>query len=437
MKKYLALLLVLVMVLSLAACATKTEPETTTEPEKTTTEPAPAEETKDEEPAPAEETKEEEPTEEPADNTEYAVAMITDYGDITDQSFNQTTYEACKAFCEDNGVEFSYFKPAGDNTADRVAMIEKAVDEGYNVIVMPGYAFGGAIVEAAPEFPDVKFIALDVAKGDLLEAGVAKAGESYDYNPDNWDLEKYVDMSNVYCAIYQEELCGYMAGYAAVKLGYKSLGFLGGMAVPAVIRYGYGFVQGVDAAAADLGLSDVTVKYVYGGQFFGDADITAVMDTWYAGGTEVVFACGGGIYTSAVDAAKKANGKVIGVDVDQAGVIANYAGVDGLTVTSAMKGLYPATYDTLNDVIINGNWANYVGQIATLGLVSADDPEANYVQIPMGEGTQWSDSFTQDDYKAMVADMYNGVITVSNDISKTASDFATVITVDDQGAIKG
>ena len=437
MKKYLALLLVLVMVLSLAACATKTEPETTTEPEQTTTEPAPAEETKDEEPAPAEETEEEEPTEEPADNTEYAVAMITDYGDITDQSFNQTTYEACKAFCEDNGVEFSYFKPAGDNTADRVAMIEKAVDEGYNVIVMPGYAFGGAIVEAAPEFPDVKFIALDVAKGDLLEAGVAKAGESYDYNPDNWDLEKYVDMSNVYCAIYQEELCGYMAGYAAVKLGYKSLGFLGGMAVPAVIRYGYGFVQGVDAAAADLGLSDVTVKYVYGGQFFGDADITAVMDTWYAGGTEVVFACGGGIYTSAVDAAKKANGKVIGVDVDQAGVIANYAGVDGLTVTSAMKGLYPATYDTLNDVIINGNWANYVGKIATLGLVSADDPEANYVQIPMGEGTQWSDSFTEDDYKAMVADMYNGVITVSNDISKAASDFATVITVDDQGAIKG
>ena len=433
MKKYLALLLVLVMVLSLAACASK--PAETTEPAPAeTTDTTPTEETKDEEPAPAEETETEE---EPAEASEYAVAMITDYGDITDQSFNQTTYEACKAFCEDNGVEFSYFKPAGDNTADRVAMIEKAVDEGYNVIVMPGYAFGGAIVEAAPEFPEVKFIALDVAKGDLLEAGVAKAGESYDYNPDNWDLEKYVDMSNVYCAIYQEELCGYMAGYAAVKLGYKSLGFLGGMAVPAVIRYGYGFVQGVDAAAADLGLSDVTLNYVYGGQFFGDADITAVMDTWYANGTEVVFACGGGIYTSAVDAAKKANAKVIGVDVDQAGVIAGYAGVDGLTVTSAMKGLYPATYDTLNDVINNGNWANYVGKITTLGLVSADDPEANYVQIPMGEGTQWSDSFTQDDYKAMVADMYNGVITVSNDISKAASDFATVITVDDQGAIKG
>ena len=363
--------------------------------------------------------------------------MITDYGDIPDQSFNQTTYEACKAFADANKIEFSYFKPAGDNTADRVAMIEKAADEGYNVIVMPGYAFGGAIVEAAPEFPDVKFIALDVAAGDLLETAVANAGESYDYNPSNWDLNKYVNMSNVYCAVYQEELCGYMAGYAAVKLGYKNLGFLGGMAVPAVVRYGYGFVQGVDAAAADLGLTDVTVNYVYGGQFFGDADITAVMDTWYAGGTEVVFACGGGIYTSAVDAAKKVGAKVIGVDVDQAGVIAGYAGVEGMTVTSAMKGLYPTTYDTLTDVIVNGNWDAYKGKIATLGLVSGDDPELNYVQIPMGEGTQWSDSFTQDDYKAMVKDMFDGKITVSNDVSKAPSDFATVIAVEDQGAIKG
>ncbi len=422
MKKFFALLLSLAMVLALVACGQKetTTPDDTQTPDDTTPE------------------------------VEYKVAMITDYGDITDQSFNQTTYEACKAFAEDNSIEFSYFKPAGDNTADRVAMIEKAVDEGFNVIVMPGYAFGGAIVEAAPEFPDVKFIALDVAAGDLLETAVAKAGEAYDYTPENWDLNKYVDMSNVYCAVYQEELCGYMAGYAAVKLGYKNLGFLGGMAVPAVVRYGYGFVQGVDAAAADMGLTDVKLNYIYGGQFFGDADITAVMDTWYAGGTEVVFACGGGIYTSAVDAAKKADGKVIGVDVDQAGVIAKYAAGDGadeatvaqyldLTVTSAMKGLYPATYDTLTDVIVNGNWEKYVGKIETLGLVSGTDPEANYVQIPMGDGTQWSDSFTQDDYKAMVKDMFDGKITVSNNTSSDvkAASFATVITVDDQGSIKG
>ena len=203
MKKFFALLLSLAMVLALVACGQKDPtPDTPDTPD------------------------------DPQTKVEYKVAMITDYGDITDQSFNQTTYEACKAFAEDNSIEFSYFKPAGDNTADRVAMIEKAVDEGFNVIVMPGYAFGGAIVEAAPEFPDVKFIALDVAAGDLLETAVAKAGETYDYTPENWDLNKYVDMSNVYCAVYQEELCGYMAGYAAVKLGYKNLGFLGGMSFP-------------------------------------------------------------------------------------------------------------------------------------------------------------------------------------------------------------
>ena len=362
------------------------------------------------------------------DEVTYKVAMITDYGDITDQSFNQTTYEACKAFAEANGVDFQYFKPAGDNTADRVAMIESAIDQGYNVIVMPGYAFGAAIAETAPKFEDVKFIALDVSAGDL--------GEGFEVP------------ANLYCAVYQEELCGYMAGYAAVKLGYKNLGFLGGMAVPAVQRYGYGFVQGVDAAAAELGLTDVKLNYAYGNQFFGDADITAAMDTWYAGGTEVVFACGGGIYTSAVDAAKKVEGaKVIGVDVDQAAVIANYAAGEGadaatvegykaLTVTSAMKGLYPATYDTLTDVIVNGNWEKYSAKIDTLGLVSADDPAANYVQIPM-ESTQWADgAFTQDDYKALVKAMFDGTLTVSNDTTKAASDFATVITVEDLGNIK-
>ena len=361
---------------------------------------------------------------------DYKVAMITDYGDITDQSFNQTTYEACEAFCKDNKVDFTYKKPGDNNTAARVAMIDAAVAEGYNVIVMPGYAFAGTIVEAAPKYPDVKFIALDVGLGDLLEAGVTAKGEKYDYNPDNWKLEDYVDMSNVYCAIYQEELCGYLAGYAAVKLGYKELGFLGGMAVPAVVRYGFGFVQGADAAAKELD-TQINIKYAYGNQFYGDADITAAMDTWYAAGTEVVFACGGGIYESAAEAAAKVNAKVIGVDVDQAGIIDGKYGA-GMTVTSAMKGLYPATYDALKDVIVNGNWDNYKGKIATLGLVG-EDPEANYVQIPMGS-TQWADGFTKDNYKELVAKMFNKEITVSNDIS--AMPATTNATVDDQGNIK-
>ena len=337
------------------------------------------------------------------------VAMITDYGDITDQSFNQTTYEAAKAFCEANGLEFKYYKPASDSDTDRVSSIENAIDDGYTVIIMPGYAFGPAQT-VAPENSDVTFIALDVSEGDIGElAGNVPA--------------------NLYCAVYQEELCGYMAGYAAVKLGYKKLGYLGGMAVPAVVRYGYGFVQGADAAAAELGLTDVEIKYVYGNQFYGDADITAYMDTWYAGGTEIVFACGGGIFTSAGEAAQKAGGKVIGVDVDQKATIDSKYG-DGITVTSAMKGL-AATVNTMLGKVVDGTFEG--GKVENLGLVSAV-PEENYVQI--AGSTQFSDSFTKDDYKAMVEKMFKGEVTVSNDITKAAADFATVITVDDQGNIK-
>lgn len=404
MKKILALVLALCMVFALCACGSTSAPAAT------------------EAPADADA-----PAEADAPAAEYKVAMITDYGDITDQSFNQTTYEACKAFCDANSIEFTYYKPAGDSTADRVAMVDKAVADGYNIMVMPGYAFGGTIVESAEMYPDVKFVALDVAAGDILEAAL---GESYDYNPDNWDVSEYYSTENVYCAIYQEELCGYMAGYAAVKLGYTKLGFLGGMAVPAVIRYGYGFVQGADAAAAELN-ADVSINYAYGNQFFGDADITAAMDTWYAAGTEVVFACGGGIYTSAAEAAAKVDGKVIGVDVDQAAKIDGDYGA-GMTVTSAMKGL-GATVNTVLSAIINGEWDNYVGKIESLGLVG-EDPEANFVQIPM-ETTQFEDGkFTQDDYKALVAAMFKGDVTVSNDIS--AEPAVTTVTVDYQGNIK-
>ena len=337
------------------------------------------------------------------------VAMITDVGTITDQSFNQTTYEAAKEYCEANGIDFTYYQPATDTDADRIAMIDKAVDEGYTVILMPGYKFGPAIGAVQEEYADIKFIALDVSEGDLGGAELK---------------------ANVYCAVYQEELCGYMAGYAAVKLGYKHLGFLGGMAVPAVIRYGFGFVQGANAAAEELGIADqVTVEYVYGGQFFGDGDITAYMDNWYQNlGVEVVFACGGGIYTSAAEAAKKTGKKVIGVDVDQAAAIDGEYG-EGMTVTSAMKGL-GATVKTLLGEIAAGNFANYGGKVETLGLVG-EDPDANYVQI--APSTQFADGFTAEDYKALVAKMFGGEVTVSNAIDAMP---ATTITVNDLGSVK-
>jgi len=303
--------------------------------------------------------------------------------------------------------------PISDDNAARIAATERAIADGYDVIVFPGYTHGATIAEVSELYPDVRFIALDVAKADILSAALANKGIAYDYNPDNWNLTDYVYMDNVYCATYQEQISGYMAGYGAVKLGYTKLGYLGGMAVPSVMRFGYGFILGADAAAQELGIT-VDMKYAYANQFFGDADITAVMDTWYAGGTEVVFSCGASIWTSVAEAAKKAGGKIIGVDVDQAPVIDKDYG-EGITVTSAMKGLAPTTYNTLVDVLVNGNWSNYAGKIEALGMIS-EEPTANYVQL--AESTLFEEGkFTYEDYAALVSALYNGTMTVSDDLS--------------------
>ncbi len=339
---------------------------------------------------------------------QYRVAMITDYADITDQSFNQTCYEACKAFCDEAGIEFTYFKPNDDSTAARTMMVERAEDEGYNIIVLPGFAFAETILEVQDEYPDTIFIANDISEGDLGGAQPA---------------------ANVYCAVYREELCGYMAGYAAVSLGYTHLGFLGGMAVPGVVRYGYGFVQGADAAAKALNVEAV-VEYVYGNQFYGDADITAYMDTWYQNlGVQAVFACGGGIYTSVAEAAAKVpGGKVIGVDVDQAAIIDSAYG-KGMTLTSAMKGLAASISAILSDTLA-GNFRQYGGKVEALGLVS-EDPALNYVGL--APSTQWADGFTESDYRSLIGQMLRGDIVVSDAIDAIPE---TTIPVHDYGSIK-
>ena len=231
--------------------------------------------------------------------------------------------------------------------------------------------------------------------------------------------------ANVYCITFKEEQAGYLAGYAAVKDGFTQLGFLGGQAVPAVIRYGYGFVQGADAAAQELG-TNVSINYWYGNQFFGDANITAKMESWYQNGTEVVFACGGGIYTSAVEAAVKSEGMVIGVDVDQ-----HYVGENGVAdgaysynpfLTSAMKGLGEAVTDAL-DHAAAGTWDTIGGTNGNYGL-----EEGDYVGLPTAETSWCFTTFTQDEYTALLEKIRSGEVTISNssDTEPTVSEFTTV-----------
>ena len=368
-KKALSLVLASAMVASLVGCGSSAETETPSAAETTTTEAA-ATEAAATETATTEAAATEAAT---TDNSDKKIAMITDSGDITDESFNQITWETCVAYGEANGIETQYYKPAEDTDEERTNAVDLAVAEGTTVVVMPGYLFGPAIAEEQDLYPDVTFIAVDVTEGDIVNL----AGENVALG------------SNVYICSFQEEQAGYLAGYAAVKDGYTSLGFLGGIAVPAVIRYGFGYIQGINAAAEEMGV-DVDVKYYYGGQFYGDDAITARMEGWYADGTQVVFACGGGIYTSAVDAAAQYDGKVIGVDVDQ------FPKIGDACITSAMKGLGSAVEAAL-DAYTSGNWSSIGGKSEQLGLTQGD-----YLGLPTADASWGFKTFTKDEYETVL-----------------------------------
>lgn len=373
MKKLVALLLALAMVACLFAGCASNDKETTTEtPTETTTEPA------------TEPTETSETTESTDDNTgtvdpSMKVAFVTDVGNIDDHSFNQYTYEGITTFAEENSVDCTYYRPAEDTDQARIDAINQAIADGYNTVVMAGYLFGPATASCAAEHPEVNFLALDVSAGDL----------GTDTIP-----------SNVSLIVYKEEQAGYLAGYAAVKAGYTELGFLGGMSVPAVVRYGYGFVQGADAAAVEDNV-DVNIKYWYSGSFGPTDEIAAKMDSWYTEGTEVVFACGGGIYLSCQSAAEANEGLMIGVDVDQ-------SNVSDTIITSAMKALSNSVRMALTAVGTNGLvWPEaYAGTCQSLGA------KEDCIGLPM-ESSKLGD-FDEAAYETLFQQIVDGTITIDD-----------------------
>lgn len=333
------------------------------------------------------------------------VALCCDTGTIDDESFNQACWEAVESYMGTENCQY-YIPEADASDEDRETFIRQAVNDGAEVVVCVGYLYGASLAWAAEQYPDTKFIAVDVTQADI----------GTDTIP-----------ANCYCITFKEEQAGYLAGYAVAKDGFTKLGFLGGMAVPAVIRYGYGYIQGIDAAAQETG-NAVEVNYFYGGQFYGDANITSRMEGWYSNGTEIVFACGGGIYTSALEAAVKNNGYVVGVDVDQ-----NYIGVNGVEdgsfsynpfITSAMKGLTESVSDSLANIDA-GDWSSIAGTNGNFGL-----EEGEYVGLPTAEGSWNFRTFTVEEYEAVKAKIASGEVVVDNSsedsVKPATSDLVTV-----------
>ncbi len=403
MKKYLAIVLALVMVLGMCACGSQPAPADTPAPAAT---PAPADT-----PAPTDDVAE--PTETPEAGPEadpeadpeptdaivnpddiddnmtsadgkYEVAFITDVGQLKDKSFNQGTYDGVKLYAANNGLSYKYYQPANGDQAtddDRYDAMKAAVDGGAKVVVCAGFMQEGALKRAASEFTDVPFIFID----------------GYPLTDDAGNL-----LANVAGISFKEEQSGYLAGYAVVKEGFTKLGFCGGGGGtnPACCRFGYGYVQGANAAAAELGV-DVEMNYSwqYGASFSASPELQTMANGWYQTGTEIIFACGGSMFQSITAAASANDGWVVGVDVDQ-------SFESDAVLTSAMKGLSNAVQWAVGKVY-DGSYADIGGVGTALGATDGA------VGLPTAT---WSmEQYTVEEYSAQLADIVSGALTVDDD----------------------
>lgn len=272
------------------------------------------------------------------DGKGYEIALITDKGNIDDKSFNQGSWEGVVEFAKANNISHQYYKPEEASDEGYLAAIDLAVSGGAKVIVTPGFLFEVAVYQAQTKYPDVKFILLDGS-------------------PRTADYSDFTIKENVASVKYAEEESGYLAGYAAVMDGMTKIGFMGGMPVPAVQAFGYGYLQGAEDAAKELGLADgsISVIYHYTGDFAETDTNKATAKAMYQQGTEVIFACGGSVGKSVMSAAAESGAKVIGVDVDQR--------YDSETVmTSAMKGLGASVKLVLESIYKTNSWATYAGK---------------------------------------------------------------------------
>jgi basic membrane protein A len=309
----------------------------------------------------------------------FELALVTDLGTIDDKSFNQGSWEGLEQYAKEKNIKHKYYQPTEQSDDAYLATIELAVKGGAKLIVTPGFLFETPVYIAQDRYPDVKFVLVDG-------------------NPHTADYSAFKTAETTVGITYAEEQSGFLAGYAAVKDGYRSLGFMGGMAVPAVIRFGHGFIQGADYAAAELalGAGSITINYNYTGKFEATPEAQSLAASWYNSGTEVIFACGGAVGNSVMTAAEAASKKVIGVDVDQS--------IESATViTSAMKGLKASVYACVKDY-----GTKFPGG-QNLTFTAANDG----VGLPMA--TSKFSTFKQADYDAIYAKLANNSITIIGD----------------------
>ena len=412
-KKLLALLLCLAMVFGLAACGNSNKPADSQTPAPGTNTETPAPETE----TPGETEADPDAIEDSMTSADgkYQVAFVTDVGQLKDKSFNQGTFDGVKLYAAANGLSYKYYQPANGSEAtddDRYDAMKAAVEGGADVVVCAGYLQEAALRKAAIEYPDTPFVFID---GYPIQEQATEYDAAGNALPNDSPV-----LTNVAGVAFQEQQAGYLAGYAAVKNGFTKLGFSGGGGGtnPACCRFGYGYVQGANAAALEKGITvDMNYSWQYGSNFSASTDLQTMINGWYVNGTEIVFACGGSMFQSIVAAASANDGYVIGVDVDQ-------SGESEYVVTSAMKGLADAVQWAVAKVY-DGTFDTIGGQQTSLGVAD------NAVQLPTGADSWRFETFTVEEYESLYQQMVDGTLVVDDDYTvmdnaETATNWSNV-----------
>ena len=412
-KKLLALLLCLAMVFGLTACGNSNKPADSQTPAPGTNTETPAHETE----TPGETEADPDAIEDSmtSADSKYQVAFVTDVGQLKDKSFNQGTFDGVKLYAAANGLSYKYYQPANGSEAtddDRYDAMKAAVEGGADVVVCAGYLQEAALRKAAIEYPDTPFVFID---GYPIQEQATEYDAAGNALPNDSPV-----LTNVAGVAFQEQQAGYLAGYAAVKDGFTKLGFSGGGGGtnPACCRFGYGYVQGANAAALEKGITvDMNYSWQYGSNFSASTDLQTMINGWYVNGTEIVFACGGSMFQSIVAAASANDGYVIGVDVDQ-------SGESEYVVTSAMKGLADAVQWAVAKVY-DGTFDTIGGQQASLGVAD------NAVQLPTGADSWRFETFTVEEYESLYQQMVDGTLVVDDDYTvmdnaETATNWSNV-----------
>ncbi|WP_303006917.1 BMP family lipoprotein [Romboutsia ilealis] len=270
---------------------------------------------------------------ESASDDKITVAMITDVAGVNDQSFNQSAWEGLQRAEKELGIEVKYLESKQDS--DYATNIETLVDEDVDLILGVGMKLADAIKEGSELYPEQNFVLVD----------------------------EEIDASNVKNILFKAEESAYLAGLIAGKTTKtNNVGFIGGMELPVIDTFKYGYMAGVKAANPDA-----KVQAQYANSFTDQAKGKAIANQMYSNGADIVFTCGGDVGTGAIEAAKE-NGKfAIGVDRDQSDLAPQNV------LTSAIKRVDAGVFETVKSYV-NGTFEG--GTTTTYGL------EENAVGVP-------------------------------------------------------